>query len=73
MESKGAEVTATEASSVMSERKLNLGDSRYTALLLIRGMIISHKGKSINLIKLFSLKRGHRRILHEHLIPVIFD
>ena len=73
MESKGAEVTATKAASVMSYGELDLCNSRDTAVLFINGVVISHKGKGINAVQLLALKRRHGGILDQQLAVVFLD
>ena len=73
MECDSAEVTCTEAASVVSNRELNLGYGRNTALGNIIGVEVSGVRKSIHTVELLSLKGRHRRILHEHLVTVILD
>ena len=73
MECKGAEVTGTEATAVVSKRKLNLGYSGNAARRIVIGMKISCIRKCVNRVKLLPLKGWHRRILHKHFITVILD
>ncbi len=67
----GAEIAGAEAASVMCYRKLDLLDSGDPSVLFVHRVVIPYKRQGIYRVKLFSFKRRHGRILHQHPVAVI--
>ena len=73
MECKGAEVTSAEAASVMGNGEFNLAYRGDTAVLFVHWVIVTHEGKRVNAVKLFSLKGRHGRVYNNGAVAVVLD
>ena len=65
-----AEITRTVTATIMSNRKLDLLNTRNAALTFINRMICTHIRQIVNIVKFFSCQRRHRNILNNHKFAV---
>ena len=64
VESERAEVAVAKTAPVGSEAELDLGQRRYSALLLVRRMIGAHERERVDVVHLLRCQRFRGRILH---------
>ena len=73
VECQRTEVAAAEASAVVRQRELYLGNRGNAAVLFIHRMIGSCIGKRVDPVEHFAFQRRHRRVLDKHFVVVILD